>query len=159
MCGFFFNFTIKRLAFVEVRNSPCFGKYESLVPQLILLNNAYRRLPWYLLSKCKLSLYHILSIKTLIDTLCLRNHTCLIVLIQLLICGLDIIDSLRLKSYSMLYTYAYSAYYYCLQLLFISFWTSLSSVRNEASCCLGVTFGFLEFTLPTKVQIKCFFII
>lgn len=37
-------------------------------------------------------------------------------------CGLDIIDSLYLKFYSVSYdTRAYSANYYCLQFLFISF--------------------------------------
>lgn len=74
--------------------------------------------------------------KTLIDTLCLRNHTCLIVLIQLLICGLDIIDSLRLKIYSMLYTtcksYAYSAYYYCLQFLYV--WYQIEEIIYRINC-------------------------
>lgn len=65
-------------------------------------------------------LYHILSIKRVIQpTLCLCYHTCLIILIELLICGLEINDTLRLKIYSMLYTYAYSTNNYCLQFLFI----------------------------------------
>lgn len=65
-------------------------------------------------------LYHILSIKRVIQpTLCLSYHTCLIILIELLICGLEINDTLRLKIYSMLYTYAYSTNNYCLQFLFI----------------------------------------
>lgn len=53
-------------------------------------------------------LYHILSINELNQTPYLCYQTCLIVLIELLICGLEINDTLRLKIKSMLYTYVYS---------------------------------------------------